>query len=70
MQNACKKFFSELSIIDLDSLRYDSRNPDWIKFVTTLSELRKILGIHIAELSNEYRIDLSEDLKSIPPTTD
>lgn len=70
MQTACKKFFSELSLIDLDNLRYDHNNPDWIKFVTTLSELRKILGIHIAELSNKHQIQLSDGLKSIIPISD
>lgn len=69
MQNACKKFFSELSLVDLDNLRCDPRNSDWIKFVTTLSELRKIIGIHIAELSSKYKITLSEDLKTIMPTS-
>lgn len=70
MQNACKKFFSELSLVDLENLQYDPKNSDWIKFVTTLSELRKIIGIHIAELSDKYKIDLSDDLKSIIPTSD
>jgi len=70
MQAACRKFFSDLSLVDLDNLRYDPRNSDWIRFVTTLSELRKILGIHIAELAAKYKIELSDDLKSITPISD
>ena len=70
MQIACKKFLSELSLIDLDELKFDPQNPEWIKFVLTLSELRKIIGIHIAELSDKYKIILSEDLKSIIPIND
>lgn len=70
MQVACRKFFSELSLIDLDELKFNPQNPDWTKFVLTLSELRKIIGIHIAELSNKYKIILSDALKSIIPTND
>ena len=51
MLTACRKFHSELNYIDLDQLKCDSKNPDWIKFLTTLSELRKVFGIHIAELN-------------------
>ncbi len=69
MLAACKKFHNELNHIDLDQLRCDSKNPDWIKFVTTLSELRKVFGIHIAELSNKYKIKISADLQQILPTT-
>lgn len=67
MQNACKTFFSELSLIDLDNLRYDPSNLDWTKFVSNLSELRKIIGIHIAELSTKYQIRLSNELETITP---
>jgi hypothetical protein len=70
IQNACRKFFNELNDIDLDTLKYDPQDPDWRKFVATLSELRKIIGIHIAELSTKYKIAVSDDLKQILPTTD
>jgi hypothetical protein len=44
-------------------------NPDWIKFMTTLAQLRKILGIHVAKLSSDYQIPLSPELESITPIT-
>ncbi|MBL7704608.1 MAG: hypothetical protein JNM21_03565 [Taibaiella sp.] len=68
MLAACRKFHSELNDIDLDHLRYNNSDPDWIKFVTTLSELRKVFGIHILELSNKYKIQIGTDLQQILPT--
>jgi len=65
MLKACRKFNSDTNHIDLEHLRYDPKNLDWITFTITLSELRKILGIHIGELSTLYKIKLSDDLKSI-----
>jgi hypothetical protein len=68
MQKACKTFMTELSLVELDTLKYNPSDPDWVKFVTTLTVLRKVISLHISQLANLYTLRLSDDLQSIVPT--
>jgi hypothetical protein len=43
MQNACKTFFSELSLVDLENLKFDITNSDWKKFVVNYQNSEKLL---------------------------
>ena len=57
MRAACRKFMNEA---------HDNRLPNW-EFFTKLGQLRGVFGIHVAQLSAKYGIDVEEELASILP---
>lgn len=60
-------FFNAVGSIDLNTLRCNSADPEWLHFSDTLATLRKSIGLQIADLASAYDIQLSRDLQTIVP---
>jgi hypothetical protein len=69
MLKSCRSFMDEMKDIDLEKLRWNPEDKDWLQFKDTLAEMRKIFGIQLKEISKEYQIQVDEDLMSIFPKT-
>ncbi len=72
MRTACREFLDNVGGIDTD---FPSRrirgHPDWFgddrNFFIALGKLRGIIGLHIAQISIRYGIDVEESLATIFP---
>lgn len=72
MRAACRKFLDQVEATG-SRLRYRLRRRIWdldeINFFLALGELRAIIGIHAAQISVRYGIDVEETLVSIFPAS-
>jgi hypothetical protein len=64
MRAACRKFMNETEMHKRD------RHPYFGDIFAALGEMRAIFGIHIAQLSVKYGIDIESDLVTILPIED
>ena len=71
MRAACRKFLDEVEGLDVDLMSW--RHPRWDRdeknFFMALGELRAVMGIHIAQISIRYGIDVEESLTMIFPAS-
>jgi hypothetical protein len=72
MRAACRKFLDQVEATG-SRLRYRLHRRIWdldeINFFLALGELRAIVGIHAAQISVRYGIDVEETLVSIFPAS-
>jgi len=64
---AIRGFLDTIFDIDINNLRYDLSNPDWIKFENSLSILRKVVGVIVSEIVDKYALPIGSELKKIIP---
>jgi hypothetical protein len=71
MRAACRKFLNEVEGLDVDLMTH--RRLNWSRedrsFFMPLGELRAVMGIHIAQISIRYGIDVEESLTMIFPAS-
>lgn len=60
-------FFNAVESSNLQTLRCNSDDPEWIQFNDALAILRKAIGLQVANLAYAYDVTLSEDLQCIAP---
>ncbi len=60
MRASCRKFLDMLP---------DGRVPQMV-FLTSLGELRGVLGLHLAVIAAQYELDVEDELSSIFPIAD
>lgn len=64
---AIRSFMDTIYDIDINILKYDNTDLDWIKFENSLSVLRKIIGFIALEISKNYSIQLGSELQKLVP---
>jgi hypothetical protein len=60
-------FYDRMEFIDYRTLRCDANDSDWIRFRDALAELRKSLGLQLANLVSAYKLQVTESLARILP---
>lgn len=60
-------FFNSVENLNLDTLRCDGSDPQWLQFRDALAALRKSVGLQIANLAAAYGVSLSSDLQTMAP---
>lgn len=64
---AIRQFLDTIYDIDINNLRYNQTDKDWMKFENSLSTLRKMIGFIVAEIADKYNLQLGHELKKITP---
>lgn len=62
-----RQFLDTLFDIDLNILKCNSNNSDWIRFDTAIRLMRKVIGVIILEISKQFQIPIGTDLMKIVP---
>lgn len=58
-------FFNTVESSDLERLKCNSADPEWIRFRDALATLRKSIGLQLGNVCQAYDLPLSGELKSI-----
>lgn len=62
-----RHFYDTVERFDLDTLRCDSRDPEWCAFEMALRTLRKSIGYQLDSLGRSYGIPLQGEFASFAP---
>jgi hypothetical protein len=67
MLKGLRQFLDTLFDVDLNTLRCNSNDSDWIRFETSINSMRKVFGVLILEVSKHFQIPIGKDLEKIVP---
>lgn len=67
MLKAIRGFLDTIYDVDINLLRYDKHNTEWSKFENSLSILRKVIGVIVLEIANQYRLEVGQEMRKIIP---
>jgi hypothetical protein len=73
MRAACRKFLDRVrSRGGRDVARYANHHDSWANwtFYSALGEMRGTLGVHLARIAAQFRLDIQDQLASILPAKD
>lgn len=65
-----QRFYGQMALIDLDTLRCDSGDPEWSAFEGALTALRKSVGLQTLNLAASYGIGLQGEFAAITEVSD
>lgn len=60
-------FLDTIYDVDINLLKYDKKDSDWIKFENSLSVLRKVIGVIVFEIAEKYSLKIGYELQNIIP---
>ena len=67
MLKGLRQFLDTLFDVDLNTLKCNSNDSDWIRFDTSINAMRKVFGVLILEISKHFQIPVGSDLEKIIP---
>lgn len=70
LRRTVRHFFDTVEQFDLQTLKCDGNDPNWLAFETALRALRKSVGYQIGELAASYQITLQGELAETLPWKD
>jgi len=62
-----RSFLDTIYDVDINILKYDKKDSDWIKFENSLSVLRKVIGVIVFEIAEKYTLKIGQEMQNIIP---
>lgn len=72
MRTACRKFLERVGVDGREVALYANHHGHWASwtFYGALGEMRGTIGIHLARIATQFKLDIEDNLASILPATD